>query len=210
MRVAAPLPLVAALALVVGPGCTTELAPIVLDISKNCNQVDVQVLANDLGARSDGPNDEIFTVASDGTSATNSWALVVPAGSSDLWVWHLVGGDKVAEVKTDYARSLAPNVRLRPSPQSGEVYLTLQGPGTFFLSRLLDNDGTIFTQGGKTNLGVFPNDSHTCSPCETSNWYRDLVFLEGEPYLLSVPPFSPTVAISVWVGALRTSPPGHG
>lgn len=200
---------IAVLALAAAPGCTTELAPIVLDISKNCNQVDVQVLANDLGARSDGPNDEIFAVASDGTSSTSAWALVVPAGSPDLSVWHLVGGNKVAEYPTTYARALAPNVRLRPSPNAGEVYLTLQGPGQFQLWRLLDNEGSIYPQFSD-NLGSFPNDAHTCSPCDTTNWYRDLIFLEGEPYLLSVPPFSPTVAISVWVGALRASPPGSG
>lgn len=206
--IAAPLAALSALALSAA-GCTTELAPIVLDISKNCNQVDVQVLANDLGARSDGPNDEILAVASDGTSSTSSWALVAPAGSSQLWVWHLIAGDRVAEVNTGYDTVVAPNTRLRPSPHTGEVYLTVQGPSTFFMSRLLDNEGTIFTQGSD-NLGAFPNDTHTCSPCDTSNWYRDLVFLEGEPFLLSVPPFSQTVAISVWVGALRASPPDVG
>jgi len=195
--------------LVATGGCTNELAPIVLDISKNCNEIDVQVLANDLGARTDGADDQILAVASDGTSSTSSWALVAPAGASDLRVWHLVGGTRVAEVNTAISANVAPNTRLRPSPRTGEVYLTLQGPSTFFLTRLLDNDGTIFTQSSG-NLGSFPNDMHTCNPCETSNWYRDLIFLEGEPHLLSVPPFSPTVAISVWVGALRASPPDTG
>lgn len=192
-------------------GCTTELPTIVLDISKNCNEVEVLPLATDVGLTPSGARDEIVRAAADGSASASAWLMVVPAGgeSGSLMIRHMVGGEILSEIPLPIPASRKQNARLRASPNSGEVYVTLQGPGDFFLWRVVERDPIPFAQASN-NLAAFPNDTHNCSPCDNTDWYRDLIFIEGQPHLISVPPFSPTVAISVWVGSLAASPPQTG
>jgi len=186
--------------------CSSELAPIVLDISKNCNEVEVHVLADNLGESADGTRDEILDVAADYATSASSWVLVVPAGgeAGNLYLRRLAGDQVVSEVSLGVSTQFRDATHLRTSPDADEVYVTVRTPDEFRVLRVLDRDPVPFVQGSM-NMVAFPNDSHTCQPCDTSTWYRDLIFVEGAPYLVSVPPFSPSVAISVWVGRLETS-----
>ncbi len=191
-------------------GCTPELAPIRLDISKNCNEVDVVVITSAVGGAA-GQQDEIVHTAADGSAPNSAWVLYVPAAGAagNLRVRHLVGDNVVSDVEIGIPAQDKFATRLRASPIADEVFVTREGIGDFRLWRVIERDPLPYVQGSN-QLGNFPNDGHTCSPCDTADWKRDLIFLQGEPYLVSVPPFSPTVAISVWVGALTAGQNGIG
>lgn len=196
---------------VLAAACTEPLPPIVLDISKNCNEVDVIVVAHNLG-ESDVGRDEIVDAASDGSAVNAAWVLYVPKGgeSGNLFVRHLVGDRVVSEVDIGILASDKAATQLRAAPTRDEVYVTRQGPGDFRLWRVSETGSTLWAQGS-VQLGTFPRDEHTCTPaCDTTDWQRELIFLEGQPHLMAVPPFSPTVAISVWVGVLVAGQQGTG
>lgn len=193
--------------------CGETIAPISLDISKNCNAVDVTVISKD-GGLVPGAGEQLVAATADGNRKTSAWTLVAPLSTPErgLIARHWSDGRILSEVDLGVPIADAAATRLHASPEAGEVYVTRRGEADFRLWRVIERDPLPFVQGSG-QLAAFPEDTHNCGPrdpCDAALWHRDLIFLSGQPFLISVPPFSPTVAISVWVGGLQRPEAGLG
>lgn len=199
-------------------GCAEELPPILVDISKNCNEVEVTVVIPRLGDHraSEFPApQEVVDVAADGAEPGSAWTLVVPgdgdpAVPANLAVQRIIDDRVVRQATLDVPAANRASMRLVSSPVAGEVYAVRELPGTFRVWKVSQVETGVIVQGS-TELASFPNDTHSCpTTCDVADWPRRLIFLDREPYLMALPPESPTVAISVWIGELSSGPSGGG
>lgn len=192
-------------ALALAQGCGEDELRIRLDVSKNCNEVEVETVLTDVGADTAG----LLGAAMDPHSPI-VWLLVrmESEGTAFVQVQRVVEGvvDFQAILPTP---PVAGTMELRAAPDAAQAWVVHRGTGTFRVWRVdpsLEGGGVQSSQ----ELVAFPHDAFTCAPCDTADWYRELVFLDQRPYIVSVPPFSPTAAVSFWVGGLVSAPPDTG
>ncbi len=194
-----------------GVGCNEPAFVIVADVSKNCNEVVVEPVIDAQGFGVSTILDAAATPTASGVGGTASvWLLLlVSTGSGDqLAVRHVVDGTVTREVPIPLP-SQPGSIVLRGSPDPDEVFVLHRGSGTFRVWRVAADLADPGVQSSQELVG-FPHDTFTCAPCDTSDWHRDLLFLDNRPYVVSVPPLSENAAVSVWVGALSANPPETG
>jgi hypothetical protein len=202
-----------------GFGCdqASHYDPIVVDIAANCNAVEVIVDARDLDP-DDGSDLRVLAAASDHPERSSWWLLVsapeTPGDPQTLQLWHLADRAIDARVPLGLPPDLLHALDLRPGPRPGEAWLLRRSPGSMSLWQV-DAAAEDPLVGVSNDLGAFPVTNDLCrdnefvfeARCPTTDWHRDLVFLGGAPFLVSVPPFSPDATISVYLGELdRVAP----
>lgn len=191
-----------------------DFQTIVIDISANCNAVEVDVEASDLDAPGHAWT-RVLDAASDGAATTAWWQLVSVSndnGGQSLQLWHTRDGDVDATVPLGLSPGLADSLSLRPGPLPGEAWLLRREPGMLRVWHV-DVHAEAPLMAVSADLGVFPSFNELCAdsesglpePCDTTEWHRDLMFLGGDPFVVSVAPFSPDASTWVYVGALSTN-----
>lgn len=196
-----PLAVTAALA------CACEsfdLPPIELDVSSNCNFVEVVGVVP--GVQSPARAwDTVVTAAVDRPGSAAAWLLVIrtlDGGTDQLALIHVDDALQTdQDVVIDAPAGLASQFELVAGPTIASVYLTQRAPGTFFV-RLYDAAVPTPLQKSSPNLAVIAapcdldGDGFNES-CDASDWYQALVFFERQPFALTFPPSRPTFSVEV-------------
>lgn len=204
-----------------GTGCQapSHFETIVVDIAANCNEVEVTSDAVDLDPR-DGSGLRVLAAAHDGASTSGWWLLVsAPEGENEphsLQLWHLLDGSVDARVPLGLAPDVAPDLDLRPGVRPGEAWLLRRAEGLMYVWQV-DADASEPLVGMSSDLGAFPVTNDLCQDnefgfetrCPTTTWHRDLVFLDGVPFVASVPPFSSDASTWVYLGELVHGATAH-
>lgn len=194
-------------------GCEAprELAPIVVDIAANCASADVDLVVADLDDPS-WPWAGLFAVSVDAPGLDRMWLLVAaddPNGGLGLALWHLDGDEVDVQVPLTGVDPGSASFELRPGAVPGQAYLLARESGFFRIWHVDANRGPAALVAVSPDLGGFPN-ADLCDPdiegnfgpCVTTDWHRDIGFVEGRPALFSVPPMSPTGTTFIYVGTL--------
>lgn len=201
--------LVLLLAMALQPACAEAEPSIRLDVNKNCNEAEVRRVLTDIGTDAAALLDAALDPGSD-----TVWLLfaVENGESPGVEVRRVVDG--LLQQSIVIPRPPMPGTfSLRPSPDPEQVWVVYRGDGTFRLWRV---DPLLAAQGGvepvqpSRELASFPHDTFACVVCDKGGWHRDLVFLDGRPFAVSVPPESTSASVSVWVGPLGAVPPDTG
>lgn len=207
MKRAIPRVIVAAMGLALGLGlvgsCGEGLPEISLQLSKNCNELQVDRLVPRVGA---GAGEEVLDVAADSALGDTAWVLVRRPGSDgegELVVRRVGSQGVLFEQPLPAPAIISPALSLEPAPESGRVWVVRDEPGVFELWRIAPDD-PLQPVLGSENLVQFPADGPLCDPCDNALWPRELLFLDGRPALASLPPFSIDAGLIVWVGMLDT------
>ncbi len=173
------------------------LPDVPLKLSKNCNEVEVEVLAARVGA---GAGEEVLDVAADGSLGTTAWVLVRrTAAAGDVAVVQRIGAAGIElelELPTDASASLS----LSPAPETGQVWVVRDEPSRYELWRVAPDD-PLRPLLASDDFSSFPASGSACPGCE-SEWPRRLFFLPSGPALVSLPPSSEDAALVVIVAPL--------
>ncbi|MCR9160097.1 MAG: hypothetical protein ACE37F_37760 [Nannocystaceae bacterium] len=209
-----------ALAGLLGVGCDEgdRFSPVRLDTSPNCATATTDVLVPNLD-RPEQPWHRVRSIALDEPGRLDFWALVeLDAQSQALSMVHVRDGAIDHSVPLPALLPDTVELTLRTGPNAGSAWLVESGPGTFRLMQLeAVSPGIDPLRAVSPDLGWFPGtDANLCGgstsgpaedpeyePCDVTQWHRDLAFVEGQPYLLSIPPFSPNATMYIYAGALR-------
>lgn len=201
-------------------GCgPLPIEPFSLDVSANCNEVVVEEVWADLD-EGDPPWTQVVAAAMDGPEGDGVWLLVVAelsAGGSGLVVMHrdAAGTIVVVDEQLGVLPTRASTVSLVPGPGQGQLWLVEKDVGLFRLHRY-DAVPQPVLLDRSWNHGEFPglscmDDDGSISPCDVSEWPRELVFLQGLPFVIAIPPSSDDSSIDILVsgvqGDLQLSPP---
>jgi hypothetical protein len=178
--------------------------PIVVDIAANCAEAEIDVLLAEM-EEGNRPWDRVLAVAVDAPGIDAYWALVEEDGM--LALTH-VDGERWTPLRYLEPDAVEPSATmdLRPGPVPGTAWLVHKGPGTFRLWQMqvtLPSLEPSITPSPEH--GEFPQSvAGLCEDelCDVTDWERELVFLDGAPFLASVPPFSPNNTTWVYVGRL--------
>lgn len=187
--------------MLLGPACGEGLPDVPLKLSKNCNEVVVDVLVPRVG---DGDGHEILDVAADGTLGTTAWVLVrrsTAAGASELVVQRIAAHG--IEHETVLPIEGAPTLALSPAPETGRVWVVQSEPGHYQVWRV-DPDDPVRPLLGSTELASFPSVGPPCEGCD-DEWPRRLFFLPSGPAIVALPRASTDASLVVWVAELDTS-----
>lgn len=204
--------------LVAGCDEADRFAPIRLDTSPNCAKAAIDVLVPDLD-RPEQPWSRVLAVALDEPGRLDFWALVEPKDAAGARAMVHVRNGVVDHTVTlaDFLPETA-SVTLRPGPQAGSAWLIERGSASLRLWQFeAVAPGVDPLRAVSPNLGWFPGslatlcdpsspdpfDDPTYAPCDVADWHRDLAFIEGQPFLVSVAPFSPTATMYLYAGRLR-------
>ncbi len=183
-------------------GCQGEGLPdIPLKLSKNCNDVEVVVLAARVGT---GEGEEVLDVAADGTLGGTAWVLVrrPSASGQDEVVVQRVAARGV-EHETVLPASPAATLHLQPAPDAGEVWVMQSERGDTRVWRVAPDD-LVRPVLGSSELSAFPSAGPPCPDCD-DDWPRRLFFLPTGPALVALPLASADAALVVWVTDLDAS-----
>lgn len=181
--------------------CGEELPAVQLELSKNCNEIEVSTLVPRVGA---GQGEIVVDVAADGTLGDTAWVLLrrpTPAGGEELVVQRI--GAQGVEHETVLPVDGVPSLALSPAPETGRVWVVRDEPGRFELWRVAPDD-PVRPLLGSSDLSSFPSAQLPCVDCE-DDWPRRLFFLPSGPALVALPPASVNATLSVWVAELDTS-----
>jgi hypothetical protein len=201
--------------LAVGCHDATFFETIVVDIAANCNEVEIIADATDLDPR-DGSGIRVLDAANGHPEISGWWLLVsAPEASAEpntLQLWHLVGDSVDIVVPLGLPPDLSHAIELRPGPRRDEAWLVRRSPGVMEVWHV-DAEAEAPLMDVFSGLGGFPESNDLCpdnefgfdARCPTTDWHRDLVFLGGTPFVVSVPPFSPDEVTWVYLAEL-----GHG
>ncbi len=193
--------------------------PVVLDTSPNCARATAQVLVPDLD-RPQQPWSRVIAVALDEPGRLDFWALVVVEDAAEQFAMMHVR-DGVVDHRVDLGDFLGGTVdlELRPGPASGSAWLIESGPDTYRVWQFeAVTAGVDPLRAVSPDLGWFPGslallcppessvpfEEPEFTPCDVTGWHRNLAFVEGQPFLISTPPFSPNATMYVYAGRLRT------
>jgi hypothetical protein len=198
----------AALALALGCSADT-LDPIVIDVSNNCPEIEVQVAMTVM----ESPQLRVLQAAADGPALDSAWLLVeraTPGAGAILTLEHVGPGGQDGAVPLGLAGAEADLLSLRAGPTPGEAWLLERAPGHLQITRVRASTDAPPTVTRSFELGSFPSDD-SCDedgdgspdPCDTTDWPRELIFLQGTPYLLSVPPESISLSLRVHLSRLQ-------
>lgn len=186
-------------------GCDEGLPEIELKLSKNCNELEVVPLATTVGG---GIGERVLDVAADSGTGDRAWVLVRrpdPAGGDDVLAVQQVDlAGVVREIVLAIPIESATRLSLRPDPASDHVWVVREEPGVYELIDIDPNDA-VQPVHGSDNLIGFPRADDLCSPCDTSDWPRELIFLPNGPALVAMPTFSVDSVLMVWVTNLDTT-----
>lgn len=190
-------------------GCAPmPLAPFELDVSSNCNEGSVAPIWEDLDDRDDEAWIRVLAAAADAPGVDAAWLLVVrerDTGDVGLSIVHFEDDEVVLVDDLETTTSDADDLRLVPGPNRGEMWLVEQSTGIFRMRRYASAPDP-FLVTVSSNYGVqFPSvqcvdEDGNVMPCETEDWPRELVFFDGTPYLLALPPASGDASVDIIVG----------
>ncbi|HWB76231.1 MAG TPA: hypothetical protein VG755_14775 [Nannocystaceae bacterium] len=184
---------------------TTDLDPIRIDVSSNCNHVAVAPLISGI----DGPNrpwDRVIAMAVDAPGLASGWMLVLrhaDGGLDELAVLYLDATGVITVERTlGVPPGLAESFELVPAGQHGVAYLSQGLVGSFTLWRL--DAGSPDPVRASSNLAPVP---YFCDlehlgdpqPCDSWMWEHRLMFVDGSPLLFTMPPASIDVQIDMWL-----------
>lgn len=181
--------------------CGEELPAVQLELSKNCNEIEVVTLVPRVGT---GAGETVVDVAADGTLGDTAWVLLrrpTLAGGEELVVQRVAA--QGVEHETVLPVGDAPSLQLSPAPETGRVWVVRDEPGRYELWRVAPED-PVRPLLGSSDLSSFPSAQVSCAVCE-SDWPRRLFFLPSGPALVALPPASVDATLSVWVAELDTS-----
>ncbi len=216
---------IATAALVLLAGCdeSDRFEPLKLDTSPNCARASVDVLIPDLD-RPEQPWSRVRAVALDEPGRLDFWALVegAPEATTPDQLAMIHVRDGVIEHTTPLASFLpdSTDLELRAGPAAGSAWLVESGPGSFRVWQFeAAGLGVPPLRAVSPNLGFFPGnlaalcegegpvdpfeDEPNLVPCDVTDWHRELAFVDGQPFVLSTPPFSPNATMYVYAGRLR-------
>ena len=195
-----------------------RFSPVRLDTSPNCAEAYAEVLVPNLD-HPDQPWRHVLQVALDEPGRLDFWALVeLEDVGSPLGMVHVRDGaiDHTVQLPTFLPGTV--DVTLRPGPSVGSAWLVESGPAAF---RVLQFEAVTQSvdplRAISPDLGWFPGTlAELCGgeqgdpfedpvfvPCDVTGWHRELAFVEGEPFVLSTPPFSPSSTMFIYAGRLR-------
>lgn len=195
-----------------------RFSPVVLDTSPNCARASAEVLVPDLD-RPEQPWSRVIAVALDEPGRLDFWALVeVDDSAAQFAMMHVRDG--AVDHRVDLSGFLPEtiDVELRPGPAAGSAWLVESGPGSYRVWQFeAVSVGIDPLRAVSPNLSWFPGSLAQLCPtgetdpfeepeftsCDVTDWHRDLAFVEGQPFLLSTPPFSPNATMYVYAGRLR-------
>jgi hypothetical protein len=182
-----------------GSACGEGLPDVPLKLSKNCNEVVVDVLVPRVG---DGH--QVLDVAADGTLGDTAWVLLrggTPAGTPQLVVQRLsaAGVEHETVLPVDGAAS---SLALTPAPETGRVWVVQSEPGRFRVWRIAPDDPARPLLGS-SELASFPSFGPSCDECDEG--VRRLFFLPSGPALMALPRSSENATLVVWVAELVTT-----
>jgi hypothetical protein len=182
--------------------CGEGLPDVPLKLSKNCNDVELQVLVARVG---DGEDQEILDVAADGTLGETAWVLLrrsAPAG--DEVVVQRITNDGI-EHETVLPFEGSSLLSLSPAPETGRVWVVRDEPGLLEVWRVAPDD-PIRPLLSSDDLSSFPTDGLPCEGCEDDDsTARRLFFLPTGAALVALPHASEDAGLVVWVARLDTS-----
>jgi len=194
--------------LLVLAGCGSfELSPIELDVSTNCDEVDVVTIRSGIESAS-RPWHTIVAAAVDRAGEASGWLLVVravPGGLDQLALVHIDNDLQVdRDVVIDLPVGLVHQLELVAADEVGVVYTTQRAPGTFYIRRYDASQASPFA-ASSSNLATIsapcdPDNDEVPDPCDASLWFQDLVFFGDDapqPYALTFPPMSADASINV-------------
>lgn len=208
------------LAVVVVVGCDEgdRFSPVRLDTSPNCATATTDVLVSDLD-RPEQPWSRVFSVALDEPGRLDFWALVeLGDPGNPLRMIHVRDGAVDHTVTLPAPLPNTTDLTLRTGPDPGSAWIVESGPGTFRVMQFeAVAPGIDPLRAVSPDLGWFPGpDANLCGTprsapseepvfevCDVTDWHRDLAFVEGQPFLLSTPPFSPNATMYIYAGRLR-------
>ena len=188
----------------------SKFDPIVVDISANCNEVDINVVARDLSADST-PWDAVLGAAVDEGGSDRYWLLLVvrnEQGVPNVEVWHVDGNR--ADHRLPLTVADPGSLEIRPGPASGEAWIIERSPGVFRLYEVnAQFDPPWVSASG--NLAQFPRaqicgsdeNQVVLDECDVTDWHRDLTFIEREPVVVSVAPMSPDSTTYAYASVYR-------
>ena len=187
---------------------TPQFQTIVVDIAANCNEAQV------VPAVTGFTDARVIDAASDGPDEPGWWLLVSapeePNAPETLQLWHTVGDEVDVRVPLGLPPDLEHAMSLRPGATPGQAWLLRRSDGVMVIWHV-DANESVPLVGVSHDLGGFPATNRLCrdamdfpSRCDTSSWRRDLLLLgdEGAPFVVAVPPFSPTASTYVYLGDL--------
>lgn len=196
-----------------------RFSPVVLDTSPNCARATAQVLVPNLD-RPEQPWVRVISVALDEPGRLDFWALVeVDDSAVQFAMMHVRDG--AVDHRVDLSGFLpgTNDVELRPGPAAGSAWLIESGASSYRVWQFeAVSAGTEPLRAVSPNLSWFPGSLAQLCPsdqgdpfeepeftaCDVTDWHRDLAFVEGQPFLLSTPPFSPNATMYVYAGRLRS------
>lgn len=190
-----------------------ELAPIELDVSTNCNEVEVLTIAAGIQS-SARPWHTIVAAAVDRAAGASAWLLVVRSVDGGLDQLALVHVDEALQVDHDIVVDLpvgfADQLELVAADTVGVVYLTQRAPGTFYVRRYDASLASPLSASTANLATIFPpcdiDGNEIPDTCDASSWFQDLVFFGDDPsmpYALTFPPMSGDASVDVTPTALR-------
>ncbi len=209
-----------AAAFLLAPACDDgdRFTPVRLDTSPNCARATAEVLVPDLD-RPEQPWARLISLALDEPGRLDFWALVqLDEPGTPLGMVHVRDGAIDHTVTLPNFLPDTADVRLVPGPNPGSAWLVESGPGTF---RVWQFEAVTYgvdpLRAVSPDLGWFPGslaelcdpdqfdpfEEPTYTPCDVSEWHRELAFVEGQPFLISTPPFSPNATMYIYAGRLR-------
>ncbi|MCX4239346.1 hypothetical protein [Paraliomyxa miuraensis] len=177
-------------------GCGEGLPPIELELSKNCNRVEVHSLASTVG---DGA--EVVDVAADGVLGDTAWILLRregPTGATETVVQRISATEVLYEQVMPIS---SPSMTLQPAAEVGQVWVVRDEQGVSFAVWRIAPDDPVRPLLDSEELSSFPTDS-LCEECEGFRWPRRLIILPSGPALVSMPPATDDATLEVWVGTL--------
>lgn len=217
-KVRAVLPPALAVLLAVGCDEGDRFSPVELDTSPNCATATTDILVPDLD-RPEQPWKRVFSIALDEPGRLDFWALVeLEEPGNPLGMVHVRDGsiDHTVTLPTLLPGTI--DLTLRTGPNAGSAWIVESGPGAFRVMQFeAVTPGIDPLRAVSPDLGWFPGtDANLCGesqsdpfeepvfePCDVTDWHRDLAFVEGQPFLLSTPPFSPNATMYIYAGRLR-------
>ncbi len=187
------------------PGCEDfALAPIELDVSTNCNSVEVVVTAAAVQS-DDRPWHTVVAALADRPGLPGAWLLVVRTpgpGPDQLALLHVddefqVDGDVIIGIPP----GLADQYTLVPGASPGSLFLVQRAPGTFYVRRY-EASSALPLVASSPNLAAVaapcdPDGDGLFESCDASSWFQALVFLDGDPFTVTLPPSSESFRVEV-------------
>lgn len=194
----------ALLALGCGP---LPLEPFTLDVSANCNEVVVDEIYGDL-IDDEWPWTRVHDAAMDGPESDGAWLLVetelLLTGTTGLAVVH-IDGDTVVIVDELDVTTFTDDISLVAGPDQGDMWLVEKGERSFRLRSYEASPQPTRLFVSNDFASSFPNPMNCLDEngfFQTCDWPRELVFLQGIPHLLTIPPSSDDSSIDVMLAGV--------